>query len=99
MKNLKNKVAALGMMAVLGLGTVSANAGMLISDRNANGQCGTVKDDILTQLEGIIIVGAPLLEGIIIVGRDGMLISDRNSGCTAKDGILISDRNGMLISD
>lgn len=101
MKNLKNKLAAFGMVAVLGLGTVSANAGMLISDRSANGQqvCSTT-DSFLTQLQGILIVGAPQLSGMLISDRSGMLISDRGAGCDAsKSGMLISDRSGMLISD
>ena len=90
MKNLKNTISAVGLMAVLALGAVSANAGMIISDR-ATGQC-TVKDGgIIQQIAGIIIVGAPALNGIIII--DAAL-----SGCE-KDGMIISDRNGMIISD
>jgi len=98
MKNLKNMVAALSLMAVLGFGAVSANAGLLISDRSSNG-CAPVKNDILTQLSGILIVGAPMLDGIIILGRNGLLISDRTACESSKDGLLISDRSGLLISD
>ena len=98
MKNLKNTISAAGLMAVLALGTVSANAGMIISDR-ATGQC-TVNDGILQQVVGIIAVGFPSLNGMIIsdaptpcdTNADGMIISDRN-------GMIISDRNGMIISD
>jgi hypothetical protein len=91
MKNLKNTISAVGLMAVLALGAVSANAGMIISDR-ATGQC-TVKDGgILQQIAGIIIVGAPALSG--------MIISDAPTpGCEDKNGMIISDRNGMIISD
>ncbi len=105
MKNLKNTAAAMTMMAVLGLGAVSANAGLLMSDKGANG-CGTVKESVLTRLSGILIVGLPGLDGIIAAGRDGILMSDRDGllmsdkGCAAsKDGILISDRSGLLITD
>ena len=34
MKNLKNTISALSLMAVLGLGAVAANAGILITDRS-----------------------------------------------------------------
>lgn len=90
MKNLKNTISAAGLMAVLALGAVSANAGMIISDR-ATGQC-SVKGGILQQVAGIIIVGLPSL--------NGMIISDRATPCeTNADGMIISDRNGMIISD
>lgn len=90
MKNLKNTISAVGLMAVLALGAVSANAGMIISDR-ASGQC-TVKDPTISdQIAGIIIVGAPVLSG--------MIISDAPVPCDEKDGMIISDRNGMIISD
>lgn len=98
MKNLKNIVAAAGLMAVLGMGSIAANAGLLISDKGAAG-CQPVKSGWMDQLTGILIVGAPMLDGIIIVGRDGLLISDKGAGCTNKDGLLISDRSGLLISD
>jgi len=101
MKNLKNTAAAFGLMMVLAFGAVSANAGLLISDRSGSGQqCGSVKGGWLTQLSGILIVGAPMLDGIIIFGRDGLLISDKgNGGTCGKSGLLISDKSGLLISD
>ena len=101
MKNLKNTISALSLMAVLGLGAVAANAGLMVSDRSNNQQqlCASVKDDILTQLSGIIILGAPMLDGIIILGRDGLMISDKGAGCGNTNGLMISDRNGLIISD
>lgn len=101
MKNLKNTVAAAALMAVLGMGTVSANAGLLISDRSSG--CGSVKSGgLLNQLAGIVIGGAPLLDGIIIVGRDGLMVSDKAAPCggeTSKDGIIIVGRDGLMVSD
>ena len=99
MKNLKNTISAAGLMAVLALGAVSANAGMIISDR-ATGQCTVNDGGILQQVAGIIAVGLPSLNGMIIsdaptpcdTNADGMIISDRS-------GMIISDRNGMIISD
>ncbi|MDQ3041832.1 MAG: hypothetical protein M3R11_05560 [Acidobacteriota bacterium] len=92
MKNLKNMLSAASLMAVMVFGAVSANAGLLISDRATNtskGQC-TIKGGFLQELAGIIILGAPSLNGIIILGAPE---------CTEKDGLLISDRSGLLISD
>ncbi len=97
MKNLKNTISAAGLMTVLALGAVSANAGMIISDR-ATGQC-TVKDGgILQQVAGIIAVGLPSLNGIIII--DAATPCDtKTDGMILSDGMIISDRNGMIISD
>lgn len=93
MKNLKSMLSAASLMAVMVFGAVSANAGLIISDRATNdtkGQC-TVKDGgILQQLAGIIILGAPTLNGIIILGAPE---------CSQTDGLIISDRNGLIISD
>ena len=96
MKNIKNTVAAMGLMAVLGFGAVSANAGLLISDRGvgATPTCEAT-GGIFNQVVGILIVGANTsLTGILMSGdRAGLLISDRNAtGCAtqSRDGILMS---------
>ncbi len=96
MKNLKNMLTAVAMTAVLGLGTVSANAGLIITDKGAN----TPKDcsvgtGVLDQIAGIIIVG---LNGLIITDRDGLIITDK-SECVDKDGLIITDRDGLIITD
>lgn len=100
MKNLKNTIAAAALLTVLGFGAVSAHAGLLISDKNTDqGGCNP-KSGLLNQLAGILIVGAPMLDGIIIVGRDGLMMSDKAAPCTEnKDGIIIVGRDGIMISD
>ena len=58
MKNLKNMVTTASLMAVMVFGAVSANAGMLTSDRTANaakGQCTVKSEGILQYLTGFII--------------------------------------------
>lgn len=100
MKNLKNMISAASLMAVMAIGAISANAGLLISDRNApgttptvKGQCTPIKDNTQS-LDGIIIIGfQEVLDGIIIIGREGLLISDKVTPCVdkAKDGLLITD--------
>ena len=101
MKNIKNTIAAMSLVAVLGLGAVTANAGLLISDRGV----GTTPTcaaggGILNQAAGILIVGANSLTGILMSDltgilmsdRSGLLISDRNAvGCQSRSGLLISD--------
>ena len=97
MKNIKNTVAAMSLMAVLGLGAVTANAGLLVSDRGI-GTTPTCEatGGIFNQLAGILIVGAgSSVTGILMSGdRAGLLVSDRNvGGCQAtqsRDGILMS---------
>ena len=92
MKNLKNMLSAAGLMVVLGFGAVSANAGLLITDRTNNQPC-TVKSSFLTQLSGIIIVGMPSLDGIIIIDAPKGCVSNEN------DGIILVDRDGIIIID
>lgn len=88
MKNLKNMAAALGLMAVLGFGAVSANAGIMITDRQA--PC-TTESSSIRDLSAIAAVGLPMFDGIIIIGRDGLMITDKADSCTSRDGIMITD--------
>ncbi len=105
MKNLKNTVAAVGLMAVLGMGTATANAGILISDRTTpttasteQARCTPGQNSFVSQMAGIIVVG---IKGIIVVGRSGLLLSDvaaasNTSRCS--DDTTVS-ATGILISD
>jgi len=91
MKNLKNMLSAAALMVVLGVGAASANTGLIITDKSGNQPC-TVKSGFLTQLAGVITVGIPML--------DGLIITDRYS-CESNetDGLIITDRNGLIITD
>ena len=91
MKNFKNILSAAALLVVLGFGSVSANAGLLISDRSSNQAC-TDKNSLLNQLAGIFVVGMPSLDGIIIVDRV-------NCPAGETDGIILTDRNGIIIVD
>lgn len=77
MKNLKNMFAWITMAVVLTVGTIGANAGILISDAP---QCTDDKGSFLTDVAGIIILNAPQFAGIIIIDRtcqaDGFILSD-----------------------
>ncbi|HXG82670.1 MAG TPA: hypothetical protein VNI84_01465 [Pyrinomonadaceae bacterium] len=105
MKNLKNIAAATTLTAVLMMSATSAQAGLLMSDRAivgeventqiTNQQCSENNDTSLFAQ----------IKGIIIVGMNGLLMSDAptvESECTTDgvimtDGLLMSD--GLLISD
>jgi hypothetical protein len=93
MKNIKNTLAAIGMAAVLGVGSVSANTGLLLSDRATTEQQCTVRTpSLITQLSGIIIIGAPQsLSGLLLSDR---LTTECDTRDTREDG-----RNGLLLSD
>jgi hypothetical protein len=75
MKNLRNLITAAGLMAVLVMGAISANAGVLLADRSVNTDpCSTnTKQD-----EGIIL--SDIVDGVImhltgvIMHRDGVIM-------------------------
>ena len=73
MKNLKNLMAAVTLLAVLIVGTGSANAGVVGDSVNpSEDPCKeTIKFD-----SGIIVVG---IVGIIVVGRTGIIVVGKDS--------------------
>jgi len=84
MRNFKNTLAAITMMVVIGFGATAANAGLILSDKNANNTpCvkePTADNGILVSdlIEGIIVLG--LTDGIIVLGRtDGIIVLGRNT--------------------
>ena len=92
MKNIKNTVAAMTLMAVLGLGAVTANAGLLVSDRGINTNsvptCNSNGGGVLDQATGILIVGFSSLTGILIADRQTPCVQNPTDG-VSNDGILI----------
>jgi hypothetical protein len=92
MKNLKNTLAAIGLAAVLGVGTVSANTGLIITDKSNSNSCSdsTISQQIASFFDN--------LTGIILGDRDGIILGDKG-GCQSKDGIILGDRNGLIITD
>ncbi len=96
MKNLKNTLAATAMMVVLGVGAVSANTGIIITDRSTTGSTGCATGGVLQQLAGVY----NALSGMLISDRDGIIITDKATPCsTGKDGMMITDRDGIIITD
>lgn len=75
MKNLKNLLAAVTLMAVLMIGASTAKAGLLVSDFTGSAPetpCTETNDD--TKLDwGVIVNGAT---GVIVNGFTGLLVSD-----------------------
>jgi len=84
MRNFKNTLAAITMMVVMGFGATIANAGILLSDKNApatpcvkevTADNGIILSDLI---EGIIVLG--LTDGIIVLGRgDGIIVLGRTA--------------------
>ncbi|MDQ3180117.1 MAG: hypothetical protein M3Q33_06315 [Acidobacteriota bacterium] len=79
MKNLKNMFAWITMAVVITVGTLGANAGIIISDRQ---QCAD-KGGFLQAITGIIVNAAPQFAGIIVnaapqtcVDINGIIITD-----------------------
>ena len=92
MKNIKNTVAAMTLAAVLGLGAVSANAGILMTGRGANTNnvptCNATETGVFNQLTGILIVGFASLTGILMTDRQTPCVQNPTDGA-ASTGILI----------
>lgn len=80
MKNLKNMFAWITLAIILTVGTVGANAGIIIVNA---AQCAGANGGLLQNIAGIIYTGAPQFAGI--------LISDKAQPCLDSTGILISD--------
>jgi hypothetical protein len=100
MKNLKNTVAAVAMMAVMVFGTTFANAGIIIAGRTTenvktsapdpcSGTGTDIKSDVISELGGIIIAGF----GIIIAGRGGIIIAGLNNEPVVNCGIIIAGKS------
>jgi hypothetical protein len=88
MKNLKNLMAAVTLIAVLMIGATSANAGLLVSDFSGGDDtqpCTATNNDKTDW--GIIVTG---FTGIIVTGFTGIIVTgaaDSPVDC----GILMSD--------
>jgi len=93
MKNLKNTIAAITLMAVMGFGATFANAGIIIAGATEAPRTTTrpkAEDPCSEKSEkkdwGIIIAG---LRGIIIAGLGGIIIAGANNTPT-ECGIIIA---------
>lgn len=87
MKKIKNTVAAMSLMAVLGLGATAANAGMLMSDFAGGSQPTCADNTGVSSATGILIIGLAAPSSLT-----GILLGDfAPTTCTeaAKDGIII----------
>lgn len=98
MKNIKNTIAAMSLVAVMGFGATAANAGIMMGDRSATPAQTVCSNgsDILNQLEGIIIVGLASKAGIMMSDRFGIMMSDRSTPCT-QNTVEGQDGDGILI--
>ena len=100
MKNLRNLMNAVTLMLVLVIGAVSANAGILLSDRSVKSDpCSTdTKVDsgiIVAGATGIIVAG---FTGIIVAGFTGIIVAGKGEE-TTNCGIIVAGRDGILLAD
>jgi hypothetical protein len=87
MKNLRNLMTAVTLMAMLVIGTVSANAGIIVAGR---GECTDTKTETTVDW-GIIVAG---FTGIIVAGFTGIIVAGKaDTGCQdqSRGGILLAD--------
>lgn len=104
MKNLRNLLATISLLAVMVISATSVNAGIMMSDRSnpSDGSCGDSSDikfdiSILDSIAGIIVAGRT---GIIVAGRDGIIVAGKEgSNPGDRCGIMMSDRTGIMMSD
>jgi hypothetical protein len=101
MKNLKNMMAAVLMVAVLMIGATSAKAGILLSDfapeAGNGGTCGQTTDrDTVASSEntGIIVMD---FTGIIVMDFTGIIVMDLVGSQNSRNQSQC--RDGMLLSD
>jgi hypothetical protein len=95
MKNPKNTLAAITMMAVLAFGTTFANAGIIIAGlKDDGGKTRTTQKETTadpcgepSSESGIIIAG---LAGIIIAGYTGIIIAGAKDEAPVNCGIIIA---------
>ena len=93
MKNLKNMIAAITLVAILMIGTANAQKGVLLSELagGTGGQCTNSQTDRdASGYTGIIVAG---FTGIIVAGFTGIILSDnsRSQATLCRDGLLLSD--------
>lgn len=75
MKKLTNLFAWITLAVILTVGTVGANAGIIVLAP----QCTDTKGGLVQSILGIIVVGAPQLAGVMIADapcRNGIMIAD-----------------------
>lgn len=89
MKNIKTLATTLGLAGIMAISSVSANAGLMMSDRTANTGSDTTTTTQCTQQTGIFdqVLGTILL-------RYGLMMSDRAVNCqnqASRDGLMMSD--------
>lgn len=94
MKNLRNLMNAVTLMVVLVMGAVSANAGILLSDRKVNTNTDPCSTDTKVD-SGIIVAG---FTGIIVAGFTGIIVAGKGEE-TTNCGIIVAGRGGILLSD
>jgi hypothetical protein len=91
MKNIKNALTALTLIAVLVFGTTFANAGIIVAGAVDNGDpCTQTKksSELKTKADfGIIVAG---ITGIIVAGFTGIIVAGVSDDTDVNCGIIVA---------
>lgn len=94
MKNLRNLMAWITISAVLMMGTVSANAGVIVAGLDRS-DC-TNEESTVLDYAGIIIAG---ITGVVVAGRTGVVVAGRDGVVVAgRDGVVVAGRDGVVVA-
>jgi len=90
MKNLRNLLATVTLIAVLMISASTAKAGILLSDLNdGNTQsCPEVKNDSTKSDWGVLVTG---FTGVLVTGFTGVLVTGFTDGSQDACGIIMND--------
>jgi hypothetical protein len=96
MKNMKNTIAAIAMLALVGFGTMTANAGIIIAKegKTAEEPCKVSDPSVISTVTGYLLEGIIIAKTGIIIAKEGIIIAKEDtcsttSGKTA-EGIIIA---------
>ena len=88
MKNLKNTVAAITLLAVIAFGTTFANAGIIVAGFNEKEETPCTETTRTEKMDwGIIVAG---LRGIIVAGFTGIIVAGATDTPPVDCGIIVA---------
>lgn len=88
MKNLKNTVAAITLLAVIAFGTTFANAGIIVAGFNEKEETPCTETTRTEKMDwGIIVAG---LRGIIVAGFTGIIVAGATDTPPVECGIIVA---------
>jgi hypothetical protein len=96
MKNMKNTIAAIVMLALVGFGTMTANAGIIIAkeSKTADEPCKVSDPTVIDTVTGYLLEGIIIAKTGIIIAKEGIIIAKEDACSTTStktsEGIIIA---------